>query len=426
MNKLVLIESPFLTKSGYGYRSYDFIMSLIELYPNWDINLVPLAWGNTAPVTLDKKNKKHKLLLDRILTNNLNHKPDIHIQITIANECRPVGKYNILITAGIETDIVSPVWLQGANKMDLILVSSKHSKNSFINAKYDTYDNVTGKVIGNLSLTTTIDTLFEGVDNIKFHKTNTISENINKLLEPITSDFNFLFVGSWLQGELGEDRKDVGMLVYTFLDEFKVNKNNIKQPGLILKTQGATPSKIDEHRITMLINKIKEQIQLKYPDYILPKIHLLHGELSTKELNELYNHDKVKCYVSYSKGEGWNRTPLEFSATKKPIIISNYGGHLDYLNSRGSILLNGKLKHVHSSVVWKDIIEKDMKWFTVDYESAKLKLKDVFNNYKKYLDRTRMQKFDKFTKDKMKERIKEIMDKYIPTETFNDKIQFNL
>lgn len=424
MNKLVLIESPFSTKSGYGYRSYDFIASLIELYPEWDIKLVPLPWGNTPQNALDENNKQDKKLLDRILKgNNLTKKPDIHIQITIANECRPLGDYNILITAGIETDIVSPKWIEGANKMDLILVSSKHSKQSFLNAKYNKMD-ANNKLVEELALTTEIDTLFEGFDPKVFYKTDEPNTTIDILLEPIKNDFNFLFVGTWLQGELGEDRKNVGMLVYTFLEEFKTTNKEEKLPSLILKTQGATPSKIDEHRITKMIDKIKTHTSEKYPQHIFPDINLLHGELSSEELNALYNHKKINTYISYSAGEGWNRTPLEFSQSNKPIIISDWSGHLDYLNSRGSTLLKGGLKQVHPSVVMKDVIESTAKWFKVDSEYAKNKMRDIFNNYQKYVDKTRMQKTKDFTKDKMKERIKELFDKHIKED--KKQIQFNL
>ena len=43
----------------------------------------------------------------------------------------------------------------------------------------------------------------------------------------IEESFVFLFVGHWLQGDMGQDRKDVGMLIKTFLETFK---NQKKQP----------------------------------------------------------------------------------------------------------------------------------------------------------------------------------------------------
>ena len=440
MNKqpFILIESPFTTKSGYGFRSYDFIKALIEVYPEWNIKLLPTAWGHTPQNALDVNNKEHQLLLSRIFREKtMTVQPDIHIQISVANECRPLGKYNILVTAGIETNFVSAAWLQGANKMNLTLVSSNHSRMSFLNAKYNQTDNRTKKVISQLKLETMIDTIFEGYDINKFYKTDTLEESIDETMNEIKEDFNFLFVGSWLNGEIGQDRKDVGMLVKTFLNTFKYNptkeeafiKRGLlnKVPALILKTQGATPSRMDKERIEKNINNIKNTVlNESEKNTILPNIYVIHGELSTSELNSLYNHPKVKTYISFTKGEGFNRTPLEFSTTEKPIMISNYGGHLDYLNHKGCTLLPGELKQVHPSVVWKDIIEVKSMWFTVNYDIASNKMADIFENYNKYVNKARQQKSKDWTYDKMKERIKMLFDKYIPKEIFSQELPLNL
>jgi hypothetical protein len=49
------------------------------------------------------------------------------MQITIPNEFMPQGNYNIGITAGIESTIAPADWVEGCNRMDLILGSSKHT-----------------------------------------------------------------------------------------------------------------------------------------------------------------------------------------------------------------------------------------------------------------------------------------------------------
>ena len=58
----------------------------------------------------------------------------------------------------------------------------------------------------------------------------------------------------------------------------------------------------------------------------------LRLELISEELNELYNHPKVKAMVSTTKGEGFGRPLLEFSLTGKPIMASGWSGHLDFLH----------------------------------------------------------------------------------------------
>ena len=65
-------------------------------------------------------------------------------------------------------------------------------------------------------------------------------------MEKVKESWNYLFVGHWLQGDLGKDRKDTGMLVKTFLETFK-NKPN--SPDIIMKTSESTYSVIDRNKI---------------------------------------------------------------------------------------------------------------------------------------------------------------------------------
>ena len=90
-----------------------------------------------------------------------------------------------------------------------------------------------------------------------------------------------MFVGHWLQGGLGNDRKDLGMLIKTFLETFK---NQKKQPALLLKTSGATPCILDREEIFNKIKEIKNTVVGK-----LPNIYMLHGDLRDEEMNGLYS-----------------------------------------------------------------------------------------------------------------------------------------
>ena len=47
------------------------------------------------------------------------------------------GKFNIGITAGIETTAVSNAWIEGCNKMDLVIVPSEHAKIGFAQSAYE-------------------------------------------------------------------------------------------------------------------------------------------------------------------------------------------------------------------------------------------------------------------------------------------------
>ena len=61
---------------------------------------------------------------------------------------------------------------------------------------------------------------------------------------------------------------------------------------------------------TAKINKINS-VKSQFPsEWKLPNVYLLHGEMSEEELNYLYNHPKVKCFISLTHGEGYGR-PLQ-------------------------------------------------------------------------------------------------------------------
>jgi hypothetical protein len=63
-----------------------------------------------------------------------------------------------------------------------------------------------------------------------------------------------LFVGHWLSGELGEDRKNVGMTIKVFLETFKNKKN---APCLFLKTSHSGGSILDRNAVLKKINIIR-------------------------------------------------------------------------------------------------------------------------------------------------------------------------
>ena len=406
MKPLVVISCPIDTFSGYGARSRDIVLPIIKsgLY---DVKVLAQRWGSTPWGFLENNNPDHKLMKDFILQGNqLPKQPDIWIQITVPNEFQAVGKYNIGVTAGIETTLCAAPWIDGINRMNITLVSSKHAKRVFQNSAFEE-KNQQGQVVRKIKLEKPVEVLFEGA-NLDIYKKldkteGEVTESINDMVK---EDFNYLFVGHWLQGEIGQDRKDVGMLIKTFLETFKNRKS---RPGLILKTSSATPSVMDREGVLDKIRAIQSSVEGD-----LPNVYLLHGELTDDEVNELYNHPKVKAHVSFAKGEGYGRPLLEASISGKPVIAPSYSGHLDFLDDEMSILLPGKLTQIHPSAVVQDMLVAESSWFTVDYKKAADTLEDVYKNYKKYIDGAKRQSYrsrTEFNLDKMAEQLLAYLDK---------------
>ena len=409
MKPLVLVTAPVGTRSGYGSHSRDICRSLIAM-DKFDVKIWPVRWGSTPQDALDEKNSSDKSIIERLLGDpNLDRQPDIHIHIVVPNEFQAMGKYNIGITAGLETTVCPAEWIEGLNRMNLNIVPAKFIKESLEKTVFDKHDQNTKQKIGTIKCETPIEVLFEGADTEIYKPTKEFSKDLVDELKSIKEDFCFLFVGHWLQGSLGNDRKDLGMLIKTFLETFK---NQKKQPALLLKTSGATPCILDREDILAKLNEVKNTVNGK-----LPNIYMLHGDLSDDEMNGLYNHPKVKAHVSFTHGEGFGRPLLEASLSEKPVIASNWSGHVDFLNDKDSLLLPGSLNDVKKESFPKNMYVNGAQWFTVNYNYASKMLQDVFDNYSKYTikaKRLAIKNQTKFSLDAMTKKFEEILDKYLP------------
>jgi len=400
---LLVYQTPVFTRSGYGDHARDILKSLFDL-DKYDIKIVPTRWGNTPQNQADPSTEFGQKMLSNVVTQ-LNRKPDIFMQMSVANEFEPKGNYNIGITAGVETTVIPKEFIDGVNKMDLTIVPSQFTKSLFDKTQYQEQDKNTGQVLKTFKTEKPVEVLFEGVDidtYINYPKSDV------DVLDGIESDFNFLFVGHWLKGALGQDRKDVGMVIKTFATVFKYLPKG-KRPGLILKTSHAGFSVIDREATREKIEDVIKDLD------DVPPIYLLHGDLKDTEMAQLYNHSKVKAMVSFTKGEGYGRPLAEFATTGKPIMVSNWSGHLDFLPKDNTIFLNGQLTDVHQSASDKFLL-KESKWFTVNYSEAANKLYQLFNEYDKELRRSSGLKsniLNNFTMDKMTEKLGNIMDTYV-------------
>jgi len=398
---LLLFQAPIATRSGYGDHSRDILKSLFDL-DKYDVKIVPTRWGNTPQDQLDPTTEFGQKVLQNI-TTKLDKQPEIFIQVSVANEFRKVGKYNIGITAGVETTLAPQEFLQGSNQMDLIITPSEFTKDILLKTKYTQVDKNTQQPVGELKLEKPVEVLFEGVNIDVFN-----SKSSSSILDSVDTDFNFLFVGHWLQGDLGQDRKDTGMMIKTFCTVFK-DLPKKQQPGLILKTSAAGFSVGERENIANKIKQVTDEFGEK-----CPPIHLVFGDLSESELNSLYNDKKVKAFLMFTKGEGYGRPLAEFATTGKPILVSDWSGFKDFLPKENTVYLEGELTPVHQSAQNKFLL-KESKWFTVNYSRAAGKIFDVFKNYKKYEKqsqglKTNIQK--NFTLDNMTTKLGEILNKY--------------
>ena len=408
-----VVSAPVDCYSGYSSRSRDFVKALYELKKDeWDIQILSQRWGNTPWGYLNDHYDWTWMKALIVPNNQMQKQPDYWFMITVPNEFQPIGKLaNIGVTAGIETTVCDASWIEGVNRMDLTLVSSNHAKKVFETSAFEQRDQQ-NKVISQVRLQKPVQVLFEGVNLNQYVALEQDHIHTTKLVksldETVKEDFNFLLVGHWLQGEIGEDRKNIGATIRTFLNTFK---NKKKKPGLILKASSVGSCIMDRYTMLEKINSIRRSIDSKD----LPNIYLLHGEMDEEDMNNLYNHKKVKAMLFLTKGEGFGRPLLEFCMVKKPIIVSAWSGHMDFIHDEYSVLVGGELTKVHPSAVVQNMILPDSMWFSYNEKDASDKIRNVFENYSKYIDNAKRQAhFAKtnFSFDKMKEELGTVVDKF--------------
>lgn len=410
MKQYCVISAPVDTYSGYGSRARDLVKAIYELKgQEWQIEILSQRWGAT-PWGYIKDHYESWGFLEPMLnrTGQLHKQPDVWMQVTVPNEFQPVGKYNIGFTAGIETTICDPSWIDGVNRMNLTLVSSNHAKQVFQQSTFQQQDE-RGQVVRQIKLEKPVEVLFEGVDLNKYftiedddlQETDLVLE-----LDEIKEDFCYLVFGHWLQGDFGQDRKNIGGTIKVFLDTFKDKKN---KPALILKTSGAGSSILDRNTILEKIDTIKNSIDSKD----LPNVYLLHGDMEDSDINNLYNHPKVKSMLYLGHGEGYGRPLLEFSVLKKPIIASGWSGHIDFLSKDYACLVSGEIKQIHQSAVVQNMLIPESGWFYADEKQAQTYIRDVYEKYEKYVTIAKRQSHKsktEFSLDNMKQAILPYLD----------------
>ena len=381
MKKQVLMCAPFNTRSGYGDHARSIFYSIMDR-EDLEIKCVDVRWGSTPRNHLDPDNPKHKKLLDTFIDGNNIKKPDVYIDIRIPNEFQTPGKINIGITAGVEANICSAEFVQGCNKMSLNVVTSNFTKETFMRSVYDKVDDKTKQSAGEVRISKPMEVLSEGIDTDIYKPILDLGRSDDpfkkQIYDLIKENFVYLFVGQWGKGGYGEDRKNISVMIKTFLQAFA---NQPNPPALLLKTNGADFSILDRKETVNKIRKIRDQF--KELDS-LPNIYLLHGDLTIEQMALLYNLPKIKAMLSCTHGEGFGRPLAEATCCDLPVIASNWSGQLDFLNSKQSLLINGELKPIPKSMIWKPIIVEPGKWFNVSEPEVVNKLKLFYKNHKTF------------------------------------------
>ena len=386
MKKKIFVIGPVLSQSGYGEQARFALRALRSREDLFDIYIQPINWGQTGWIWKEDEMRQwmdRRIIETQVLLQKRQLQPDVSLQITIPNEFEKLCPINIGYTAGIETTMVAPQWLQKGNDMDKILVVSQHAKDSYVNTVAEARNTQTGEVFP-YKLDTPIEVVWENTP---------MSSEVEEIpgFEP-RHDFNFLCVS-----QMGP-RKNLENTIKWFVEEFID-----QEVGLILKTNFKSNSRIDKDHIEASLSSLMSS----YPNRKC-SVSLLHGDLSEGQMRALYEHDKIKAMINISHGEGFGLPLFEAARSALPIIAVGWSGQMDFLsyNNKDYFL---KVKHdlapVQKSAVWDGVIEETSMWAYADQGSYKMALRMMRKNY-----------------DDFSEQSKELRDKV--NANFNDEVLF--
>lgn len=413
---ICILSGPVFNRSGYGGWATDVAKSIIR-YGKYDLKIAPQKWGNCqqAKESLSTLTDPEDISVRNcfLQSNRLERQPEIYIGMSIPNEFLTPAKFNIGMTAGIETTLCSGQFMEGVNKVDLTIALSNHTKEVFQNTRLQ--KSLPNGQKQDIKLQKPVEVCFWGANTDVYKKTSEKVDSVESVFSNIKEEFAYLFVGQWTHGALYSDRKDIANLIKTFCNAFK-NVSENTRPCLILKTSGANYSITDRYEILNKIEAVKNSTGI--PKDRCPNVYVIHGELNDVEMNALYNHEKIKCHVSFTHGEGFGHPLLLQTLSGKPLLVPDWSGHLDFMNKEYAQFLPGSVGQVPSGAV-NDWVLKESGWFNVAYSLAERKLNTMFHKAttEKILSNAellRKENADKFSLQKMDERLWSIFEQYVP------------
>tara|TARA_A100001391_G_scaffold168837_1_gene129432 strand:+ start:2300 stop:3541 length:1242 start_codon:yes stop_codon:yes gene_type:complete len=362
MKKKILVRGPVLSQSGYGEQARFALRALKSREDLFDIFIQAIPWGKTGWIWEQDEFREwmdEKIRITQILISQKQLAPDISLQITIPNEWQKMCPVNIGYTAGIETTMVAPVWLEKGNQMDKILVVSNHAKTTYEKTIAQAQNSQTGETFP-YKLNTPIEVVWETTQKAA-------PEPLDQLR--LDYDFNFLCVSQF------GHRKNFENTIKWFVEEFIDQK-----VGLVVKTSVMSNCLIDFDQS----KKVLKNILSKYPDRKC-KIYLLHGDLTSGQMTSLYTHDKIKALINIAHGEGFGLPLFEAARNSLPIITTEWSGQVDFLNHDGKNYFEAvdfSLQPIQDKAVWDGVLDRNSMWAYADQGSFKMALRKVRKNWK--------------------------------------------
>ena len=341
----ICVRGPLLSISGYGNHTRQVYRWLSE-YTDHQLKTQILPWGIT-PWYINPSLEDGmigKIMQESISIENASGF-DVSFQVQLPNEWDPnLAKFNVGVTAAVETDICNPHWIQCCNTMNLIVVPSQHTKETLQRS-------------GNL--TVPIAVIPESFPDAM------LSEDVVPYEMNLRTKFNFLLFGQITGNNAFSDRKNTFFALKWLCEAFSGDPD----VGIILKTNHGRNTSIDRQHVKNMLVKVVRELNTDVP------VYLLHGAMTDDEIAGLYTNEKVKALVAPTRGEGYGLPLLEAAASGLPVLATNWSGHKDFLNKGKWVKFDYSLNDVIEQKIDNQIFVKGSKWADVDEKDFKRKVK---------------------------------------------------
>lgn len=165
-------------------------------------------------------------------------------------------------------------------------------------------------------------------------------------------------------------RKALWQMLRAYLDAFTRHDPVV----LIIKTSRLGPRDYQADTLTAT-DVLVHEILAEYPEPA--QVRCLNQELTTEQMQVL--HHLGDCYVSLTHSEGWGLGAYEAAARGKPVIMTGWGGHLEYLNSETAFLVDYDLIPVQDRL-GQESYHAPQQWAQPDRSAAARWLRWVYEH----------------------------------------------